>query len=75
MDSLHGINPQGLGVADVLAPLGIVWIWIVVLFAVAVWRFRRNRYNMQHECAAERAGGVDIDENRFEAIAPDVDRG
>ena len=40
MDSLHGIILKDWGVADVLYPLGIVWIWIVVLFAVAVWRFR-----------------------------------
>jgi ABC-2 type transport system permease protein len=40
MDSLHGIILKDWGVPDVLYPLGIVWIWIVVLFAVAVWRFR-----------------------------------
>jgi ABC-2 type transport system permease protein len=40
MDSLHGIVLKGWGVGNVLAPLGYVWIWIVVLFAVAVWRFR-----------------------------------
>jgi len=40
MDSLHGIILKGWGAADILAPMGIVWIWIVVLFAVAVWRFR-----------------------------------
>jgi uncharacterized phage infection (PIP) family protein YhgE len=40
MDSLHGIVLKDWGVADVLAPLGIVWIWIVALFAFAVWRFR-----------------------------------
>ncbi len=40
MDSLHGIILKDWGTADVLFPLGIVWIWIVVLFASAVWRFR-----------------------------------
>ncbi len=42
MDVLHGITLKGWGVVDVLGPLGIVWIWIVVLSAVAVWRFRPN---------------------------------
>jgi ABC-type multidrug transport system permease subunit len=40
MDSLHGIILKDWGVADVLFPLAIVWIWIVVLFGTAVWRFR-----------------------------------
>jgi ABC-2 type transport system permease protein len=40
MDSLHGIVLKGWGAGDVLMPLGIVWIWIVALFALAVWRFR-----------------------------------
>ncbi len=40
MDSLHGIVLKGWGVADVLGPLGYVWIWILVLFGLAVWRFR-----------------------------------
>ena len=40
MDSLHGIILKGWGAGDVLGPMGIVWAWIVVLFAVAVWRFR-----------------------------------
>ena len=40
IDSLHGIILKGWGVAQVLYPLGIVWIWIVVLFGLAVWRFR-----------------------------------
>jgi ABC-2 type transport system permease protein len=40
VDSLHGIILKGWGVAQVLYPLGIVWIWIVVLFGLAVWRFR-----------------------------------
>jgi ABC-type multidrug transport system permease subunit len=40
MDSLHGIVLKDWGVADVLVPLGIVWIWIAALFALAVWRFR-----------------------------------
>lgn len=42
MDSLHGITLQGWGIGDVLGPMGIVWIWIVALFAIAVWRFRPN---------------------------------
>jgi ABC-2 type transport system permease protein len=40
IDSLHGIILKGWGVTQVLYPLGIVWIWIVVLFGLAVWRFR-----------------------------------
>ena len=40
MDSLHGIILKDWGTADVLFPLGIVWIWIVALFVSAVWRFR-----------------------------------
>jgi hypothetical protein len=40
MDSLHGIVLKDWGVPQVLGPLGFVWIWIVVLFGVAVWRFR-----------------------------------
>jgi ABC-2 type transport system permease protein len=40
MDSLHGIVLQGWGVGDVLLPLGIVWAWIVAIFALAVWRYR-----------------------------------
>jgi ABC-2 type transport system permease protein len=40
MDSLHGIVLKGWGAGDVLMPLSIVWIWIVALFALAVWRFR-----------------------------------
>jgi ABC-2 type transport system permease protein len=40
MDSLHGIILKDWGVADVLFPLAIVWIWVVVLFGSAVWRFR-----------------------------------
>ena len=40
MDSLHGIVLKGWGVGNVLFPLAIVWIWIVALFALAVWRFR-----------------------------------
>ncbi len=40
MDSLHGIVLKDWGVPEVLGPLGFVWIWIVVLFGVAVWRFR-----------------------------------
>jgi len=40
MDSLHGIVLKDWGAADVLMPLGIVWAWVVVIFALAVWRFR-----------------------------------
>jgi ABC-2 type transport system permease protein len=40
MDALHGITLADWGVMDILHPMGIVWIWIVVLFAVAVWRYR-----------------------------------
>jgi ABC-2 type transport system permease protein len=40
MDSLHGITLKDWGVPQVLGPLGIVWVWIAVLFAFAVWRFR-----------------------------------
>jgi len=40
MDSLHGITLKGWGIADVLGPMGVVWIWIVALFVVAVWRYR-----------------------------------
>ena len=42
MDSLHGIILKDWGVTRILYPMGIVWIWIVVLFAVAVWRYRPN---------------------------------
>ncbi len=40
MDSLHGIVLKDWGAGDILMPLGIVWAWIVVILAVAVWRFR-----------------------------------
>lgn len=40
MDALHGITLRDWGVTDVLYPMGIVWIWVVVLFGVAVWRYR-----------------------------------
>ncbi len=40
MDSLHGIVLKDWGVLKVLYPMGIVWIWIVVLFGLAVWRYR-----------------------------------
>jgi ABC-2 type transport system permease protein len=40
MDSLHGIVLKDWGLGDVLFPMGIVWIWIVALFSLAVWRFR-----------------------------------
>jgi ABC-2 type transport system permease protein len=40
MDSLHGIVLKDWGAGDILMPLGIVWAWIIVILAVAVWRFR-----------------------------------
>jgi ABC-type multidrug transport system permease subunit len=40
VDSLHGIILKDWGVEQVLRPMGFVWIWIVVLFGLAVWRFR-----------------------------------
>jgi ABC-type multidrug transport system permease subunit len=40
MDSLHGIVLKDWGVGKVLYPMAIVWIWIIVLFGVAVWRYR-----------------------------------
>ena len=40
MDSLHGIVLKDWGVGQVLYPMAIVWIWIVVLFGLAVWRYR-----------------------------------
>jgi ABC-2 type transport system permease protein len=40
MDSLHGIILKDWGIGDVLYPMGIVWIWILVLFALGVWRYR-----------------------------------
>ncbi len=42
MDSLHGIILKDWGIVNVLGPMGVVWIWIVALFALAVWRFRPN---------------------------------
>lgn len=43
MDSLHGITLQDWGVADILWPMAVVWMWLVGLFGLAVWRFRPNR--------------------------------
>jgi ABC-2 type transport system permease protein len=40
MDSLHGIVLKDWGITHVLYPMAIVWIWIVVLFGLAVWRYR-----------------------------------
>lgn len=40
MDSLHGIILKDWGIGDVLYPMGIVWIWILALFALGVWRYR-----------------------------------
>ena len=39
MDSLNGITMKGWGIVEVLGPMGVVWIWIVALFAAAVWRY------------------------------------
>jgi len=40
LDALRGIIVRGFGVADVLPALGVALAWSVVLFALAVWRFR-----------------------------------
>jgi ABC-2 type transport system permease protein len=40
MDALHGITLKGWGVADILLPLGVVWAWVVVVFGLAVLRYR-----------------------------------
>ncbi|MBN1630967.1 MAG: ABC transporter permease [Thermoleophilia bacterium] len=40
MDSLHGITLKDWGIMEVLGPMGVVWTWIVVLFAAALWRYR-----------------------------------
>lgn len=40
MDCLHGLTLSGWGLSDVLVPLGYVWAWTVILFGLAVWRFR-----------------------------------
>jgi len=40
MDSLHGIILKDWGIRDVLLPMGVVWIWIIALFALAIWRYR-----------------------------------
>ena len=40
VDSLHGIILRDWGAGDILVPMGIVWAWIVVIFALALWRFR-----------------------------------
>jgi ABC-2 type transport system permease protein len=40
MDSLHGIILKDWGIGGVLYPMGIVWIWIIALFALGVWRYR-----------------------------------
>jgi ABC-type multidrug transport system permease subunit len=40
MDSLHGIVLKDWGAGDVVGLLGYTWIWIIALFAIAVWRFR-----------------------------------
>ena len=38
--SLHRIVLEGVAARELLVPLGIVWAWIVPLFALSVWRFR-----------------------------------
>jgi ABC-2 type transport system permease protein len=40
VDSLHGIILKSWGITEILRPMGFVWIWIVVFFGLAVWRFR-----------------------------------
>jgi ABC-2 type transport system permease protein len=40
LDGLRGIIVRGFGVADVLPAFAIALAWSVVLFALAVWRFR-----------------------------------
>ncbi|MBN1631560.1 MAG: ABC transporter permease, partial [Thermoleophilia bacterium] len=40
MDSLHGITLKSWGIADVLFPMAVVWAWVIVLLALAVWRYR-----------------------------------
>jgi linearmycin/streptolysin S transport system permease protein len=40
MDSLHGIVLKDWGISDVLRPMGFVWIWIVVLLLLGIWRYR-----------------------------------
>jgi ABC-type multidrug transport system permease subunit len=40
IDAFHGIILEGWSVGQVLFPLAIVWVWIVVVVAAAVWRFR-----------------------------------
>jgi ABC-2 type transport system permease protein len=40
IDAFHGIILEGWSAEQVLFPLAIVWAWIIVVLAVAVWRFR-----------------------------------
>jgi len=40
LDSFRGIILKGWGVPDVLMPLGVVWLFTLVFFGVAAWRFR-----------------------------------
>jgi ABC-2 type transport system permease protein len=40
LDGMRGIIMRGFGVAEVLPAFGFALAWAVVLFAVAVWRFR-----------------------------------
>jgi ABC-type multidrug transport system permease subunit len=42
IDSLHGIILKNWGLSQVLGPMGFVWLWIVTIFALAIWRFRRE---------------------------------
>ena len=40
LEAFRGIILKGWGVSDVLMPLGIVWMFTLVFFGVAAWRFR-----------------------------------
>jgi len=40
LEAFRGIILKGWGVPDVLMPLGIVWVFTLVFFGVAAWRFR-----------------------------------
>jgi ABC-2 type transport system permease protein len=40
LEAFRGIILKGWGVPDVLMPLGIVWMFTLVFFGLAAWRFR-----------------------------------
>jgi ABC-2 type transport system permease protein len=40
LEAFRGIILKGWGVSDVLMPLGIVWMFTLVFFGLAAWRFR-----------------------------------